>query len=288
MTPLLPADRGVLYLILNALVPLLLLEAGRRTPRRFPRGWKAAGVAALAVVFLEAFLIHRPALEFALFPWTDYPYFQGWGVWGGFFVFGMGIGLTAGRNRRALAFFALFLVAVRLHYWWGIHFGLDLDFREEGFWHGICLQSTEYTCTPAACATLLSLHGVPATEKGMARLCLTGSASGTMPLKAARGLRLATDPARFRVRVEQPFAAGLDATPRPFVASILLDFMLPHSVVVLDASSTEVRVADPGQGAMRLSREVFLAKWRGDAIFLEEAARDNAAPGGQGARRPKK
>lgn len=262
-------DRGLAYLLLNALIPLLLLEAGRRLPARLPRGWPVFGAAGLALLFLEAALVHRPALEYALFPWIDYPYFQGWGAWGAFLVFGMGIGLIAGRNRRALTLFALFLVGVRLYYWWAVLFGLDLDFKEEGFWRGICLQSTEYTCTPAACATLLARIGVPATEKELARLSLTGNASGTMPLKAARGLRLKLDPARYAVRLEEPGPAGLDATPRPFVASVMLAFMLSHSVVVLDATTAEVLVADPGQGGMRLSREVFLGMWRGDALYVE-------------------
>jgi hypothetical protein len=38
---------------------------------------------------------------------------------------------------------------------------------------GTCLQTTRYTCSPAAAATLLRKYDIDATEQEMAELCLT-------------------------------------------------------------------------------------------------------------------
>lgn len=58
-------------------------------------------------------------------------------------------------------------------------------------WDGdICLQTTESSCTAACAATLLKAHGIDATEKEMADLCLTRR--GTLWQGLYRGLKLKT------------------------------------------------------------------------------------------------
>jgi len=55
---------------------------------------------------------------------------------------------------------------------------------------GTCLQTTRYTCSPAAAATLLRKHGIESTEQEMAELCLTRH--GTSWQGLYRGLKLKT------------------------------------------------------------------------------------------------
>jgi len=52
----------------------------------------------------------------------------------------------------------------------------------------ICLQTTKYTCSAAASATLLEALGIPATEGEMAKLCLTRE--GTTWLGMYHGLKV--------------------------------------------------------------------------------------------------
>lgn len=59
-------------------------------------------------------------------------------------------------------------------------------------WNGdVCQQTTLSTCVPAACATLLTQVGIPATEQEMASLCFTAE-SGSSSLAAYRGLKIKT------------------------------------------------------------------------------------------------
>src|SRR5581483_5301297 len=51
----------------------------------------------------------------------------------------------------------------------------------QNYWSkGVCLQSKEQTCGPAAAATLLKEHGIAATEAEMARLCLSDQAGTSL------------------------------------------------------------------------------------------------------------
>ena len=83
-----------------------------------------------------------------------------------------------------------------------------------------CLQTTSATCTPACAATLLSLHGIEATEGEMARLCLTTS-KGTNWTGLYRGLKLKTHGTRYDVRVLSGSARKLLSTLRsPTILSV--------------------------------------------------------------------
>ena len=69
---------------------------------------------------------------------------------------------------------------------------------------GTCLQTTDYTCSPACAATLLKKYGIAATEQEMAELCLTRR--GTSWQGLYRGLKLKTAGTDWDV-------AGLPAAP---------------------------------------------------------------------------
>lgn len=64
---------------------------------------------------------------------------------------------------------------------------------------GVCMQSTGFTCTPSAAATLLRVYGVEATESSMAVQCAT-TRSGTHVLGLARGLASKLPEGEFTVR----------------------------------------------------------------------------------------
>jgi len=83
-------------------------------------------------------------------------------------------------------------------------------------------QSTPHTCSAAVAASLLRLHGIPATEGAMANLCLTRE--GTHWLGVYRGLKLMTRNTRWDVVVE-PFScdAARRLGSRPAILAINID-----------------------------------------------------------------
>lgn len=89
---------------------------------------------------------------------------------------------------------------------------------------GTCLQTTRYTCSPAAAAMLLRKHGIAASEQEMAKLCLTRS--GTSWQGLYRGLKLKTAGTAWDVQV---CAWSADELLRSRAAPILLSVGLDRS-----------------------------------------------------------
>ena len=119
-------------------------------------------------------------------------------------------------------------------------------------------QTTPYTCSAAAAASLLQLHGIAATESEMAELCLTRD--GTHWMGVYRGLKMMTQESAWDV-VVQPFSreAVMMLNDSPAMLSInintdLIDALedhgfcghAGHSVLALGSrGNIEVMVFDP-------------------------------------------
>jgi hypothetical protein len=153
---------------------------------------------------------------------------------------------------------------------------------------GTCLQTTPYTCSPAAAATLLRRHGIAASEQEMAGLCLTRH--GTSWQGLYRGLKLKTAGTRWDVQVCRVDADQLlRGNAEPMILSVGLErgasadgaFTrefgwvpgVSHSVVLERVTSTGAAViADPASEMCReqWDRETLEALCRGYAIRLVE------------------
>lgn len=87
---------------------------------------------------------------------------------------------------------------------------------------GTCLQTTPFTCSPAAAATLLTRHGIAASEQEMAGLCLTRH--GTSWQGLYRGLKLKTAGTNWDVQVCRLDAASiLHHQTGPMILSVGLE-----------------------------------------------------------------
>jgi hypothetical protein len=160
--------------------------------------------------------------------------------------------------------------------------------RNEWTPEGDCVQTTEYTCSPASAATLLRAYGIPATEGEMAQLCLTRKGTSWMGLY--RGLKLKTENTMWDVEVIECSPTDLHAIyKRPMILNVGLpadakpsDELcreygwqpgMCHSVVLLGyRDSTHWRIADP---TPTVGREVWNIAtihklWQGKAIRLVE------------------
>ena len=139
--------------------------------------------------------------------------------------------------------------------------------------NGICLQTTDYTCGPAAAVTALRKLGLSAEEGQVAILSCTSAQAGTPEDMLADGLN------------RQYAVQGLSAKCRVFhsvaelkpagstLAVIKYGFMVDHWVAVLEVTDSEVVVGDPLGGLDRLSYEDFAKKWRFVGIVLQRQGR---------------
>ena len=126
---------------------------------------------------------------------------------------------------------------------------------------GVCRQSNDYTCAPAAAVTVLRKLGFPAEEGEIAILSHTSSLTGTEPDVLAKALQkryggdgLVTEYRAFR-SVNELKEAGLT------VAVMKFNVLQDHCVAILGVETNRVVVGDPLSGLNSASFEDFEGNW---------------------------
>ena len=251
----------LLLLVVNAMSFALGLLVGRRGRRTAIAGF----VMLLALLLCKAVLNHNPVWEFALFPWPDYIYFQSYLM----FPLALGcLGLAAAllpqeRNRRAVWVLAGFLFAVSMWTERWIVVEPDTSSAEVATMDRHCIQSTAYSCGPAACVSLLAHWGVAATEGEMMGLCRTPAYGGTSLFRICRGLRLRLGEG-YDVRIVDGDLDSLRAGGVPAIVSV-------HKVhvVTLRFDGDELVVLDPAAvGPERIDLEESRHRYGGPAVIV--------------------
>jgi hypothetical protein len=136
-------------------------------------------------------------------------------------------------------------------------------------YNGVCFQSTDFTCGPAAAVTALGKLGLPAEEGELAVLSHTSPVAGTLPacLTAALRKRYAAEGLKCTYRrfdtIDQLKEAGIT------LAMVKDSFLLDHCLAVLEVSDTTITVADPMSGLIFMPREQFRKIWRFSGIVLQ-------------------
>ena len=135
--------------------------------------------------------------------------------------------------------------------------------------NGICFQTTDYTCAPAAAVTALRKLGLHAQEGEIAVLSRSSPVAGTLPrcLYAALRDRYGADGLRCRYRHFDSLAQLRDAGVT--LAVVRDKFLSDHCVAVLEVSDGVVIVADPVLGRMLISHKQFEKIWRFSGIVLK-------------------
>jgi hypothetical protein len=134
--------------------------------------------------------------------------------------------------------------------------------------NGICFQSTDYTCAPAAAVTALRKLGLPAYEGEIAILSHTSPVTGTLPgcLQAALRNRYGTEGLSCQYRRFDSIAQLRDGGIT--LAVVRNAFLSDHCVAVLEVSDRMITVADPVVGKKLLSHKQFEEIWRFSGIVL--------------------
>lgn len=177
----------------------------------------------IAVTLLGGYLLtiwNRPLLV-DLIPSSGLIILANWlPLWGCFFAGVYAASTAISRYRRVV----ITCVTVMLSAYSGVAplFGTPPDCKTTLPYSDLQHQTTPYTCSPAAAATVLRLHGIEATERELAELCLTRQ--GTHWLGLYRGLKVKTTGTNWDVCVE-PFS--MDAlsqhTDLPCILSVNID-----------------------------------------------------------------
>lgn len=137
-----------------------------------------------------------------------------------------------------------------------------LSFKTRFDRDGVCRQSTDYNCGPAAAVTALQKLGVDAEEGKIAVAAHTSSAMGTPPtiLFETLGELFAKDGIVCEYRhfkdIPELRRAGLT------IAVIKFGPLVDHYVTVLEVTDDRVIVGDPLDGKVEYSHEQFWRKWR--------------------------
>jgi hypothetical protein len=133
----------------------------------------------------------------------------------------------------------------------------------------VCVQSTDYTCGPAAAVTALRRLGLAAQEGEIAILSHTSPVVGTLPWCLYKAIQ------------HRYSSEGLDCRLRRFdsidqlreadvtLAVVRDAFLLDHCVVVLEVGDETVTIADPVLGQTKMSHKDFAGVWRFYGIALK-------------------
>jgi len=133
---------------------------------------------------------------------------------------------------------------------------------------GVCLQTTKYTCGPAAAVTALRKLDLSAGEGEIAILSHASPLAGTLPVCLSEALqdRYASSGLRCRYR---PFSSISELGGSGITLAVVKDaLLLDHCVAILDVSDKTVTVADPSTGVRSMSHAQFEAIWRFCGIVL--------------------
>ncbi len=182
--------------------------------------------------------------------------------------------LPAQRSRVAVCFLIVVLTAVSTvpflapafnrSYLAGLKTRIDAD--------GVCRQSNDYTCAPAAAVTALRKLGFSAEEGEIAILAHTSSLTGTEPDVLAKELckKYGAD----GLSVEYRSFRDLDELKQSGLTIVVTKFSVlqNHCVTILGVETNCVIVGDPLRGLMSVPLQEFERKWLFCGIALKRSA----------------
>jgi hypothetical protein len=140
--------------------------------------------------------------------------------------------------------------------------------NDRWFADGVCRQSTDYTCGPAAAATALRLLGVPAKEGELGILAGTSPAWGTPPDELARVLREQFAPVGLQVGLHTVSSLSELRSMGLVLVTVRFGWFVDHWVCVREVTDEHVVVGDPLVGWERRTHAEFLEGWRHNALKL--------------------
>lgn len=265
----------------TALVILAALAgaAGGRAASRLPGRWWTAGyVPPLTVIVLFAVSVRRP--DFALHPLVSWIYLGRWK----YFVLGTVVAmvfatlipkLPVRRDRWALGVLITMVVGY-VGVWPCLAVTVSRSrlaaLRTTLPPDGVCRQSTDYTCGPAAAVTALRRLGLPAEEGELALLARTSVATGTPPDVLARVLNERYGHEGLRAEFRRFHSVEELRGSDPVLVIVKFSLLLDHWLTITEVTDREVIAGDPLSGPVTLTHEEFARRWRRIGVVLRRTS----------------
>ncbi len=135
--------------------------------------------------------------------------------------------------------------------------------------NGLCFQTTDYTCGPAAAVTALGKLGLQAEEGELAVLAHSSPIAGTLPHSLYTALKNRYE--KQGLKCSYQYFDSIDQLKNDGITLVALSdsFLVDHCVAVLEVSDKMVTIADPVSGRTRLTRKRFRKLWRSAGIVLQ-------------------
>lgn len=131
----------------------------------------------------------------------------------------------------------------------------------------VVMQSQDFTCVPAACASALNRLGVSTTEGEMAELTFTRPGTGATLIRALDGLNQRLAGTDFGAEILDATVDQLSLLNMPLLTPLRFESAQFHMVVILDAHPRHgIFFMDPTNGAMRFSSSEFGEVFSGSVI----------------------
>lgn len=144
---------------------------------------------------------------------------------------------------------------------------------------GVVLQTQDYSCVPASCATALNLLGMPSTEAQLARLTDTRPGTGATVLRALRGLNERLAGSALEARLLGLTAQEVQIISLPALTPLQYEPGRRHMVVILARSRGGVWLMDPMHGVSEMAIQHFHELFTGQVIVFDGALPGNAGLG---------
>lgn len=260
---------------------LLALKIGARVSTT-AQDFIALGTVGAIVVYIN--VLQESAALAAVLPFSNLIVIGNWFPPLGAFLAGLAWKRIPGSRPRR-TFFVCLLAGVSLYSAYARFMG-ELPASSDSWRYGICLQTSEYSCSAACAATLLKAHGIDATEAEMESLCFTRSGKGTTWYGLFRGLKLKTAGTAWDVQI---FKCTLDElrakSGGPAILSVRLDPHpgidpryerkwgwtpgMQHAVVLFEfKSGSKAAMGDPSVGRENWSIGALEELWHGEGMRL--------------------
>ncbi|MHC4131877.1 MAG: cysteine peptidase family C39 domain-containing protein [Planctomycetota bacterium] len=136
---------------------------------------------------------------------------------------------------------------------------------------GICYQSMDYTCGPAAAVTALTKLGLQADEGRIAVLAHSNPVIGTLPSSLCNALEKLYEDKGLKCRYRYFDSVNQLQQYQLALVTVKDTFLSDHCVAVLEITDDHVVIADPMDGKKIITLDEFESAWRCSGIVLERA-----------------
>lgn len=132
------------------------------------------------------------------------------------------------------------------------------------------LQTQDWSCVPAACATALNELGVRSSEAEMAKLTHTRPGTGSTFVRALHGMQERLVGTGIQAIALQISTNQLNSLPMPLVTPLQFEPTRQHMVTLLEVTPLSVRIHDPSVGRMVLPHAEFDQVYTGHVIAFTD------------------